>query len=292
MYNPTKVIEVGYGKVKKVKIGGNGKLVLIGGPCAIENRDHAFMMAEKIGKICDDLGVEWIYKSCYDKDCRSSPDSYHGIGIEPGLQILSDIRDEFGVPVTSDFSDSSWAKMTGEVCDLVQVPAYLCRQTTILRAAAETGRPIHIKKGQFMSPWNMANSVRKVEAAGGNEILLGDRGTFFGYNMLVTDYRSLPIMAKTGYPVCYDATHSIQMPTSMGNISGGQREFIPNLVRAAAGCGMDALFMEIHNDPDNSMSDPNTVLNLKDLKFVLGQAKEIHDMRIEMQERYGEDDVQ
>ena len=292
MFNPTKVIEVGYGSVEKVKIGGNGKLVLIGGPCAIENRDHAFMMAEKIGEICRDLDVQWIYKSCYDKDCRSSPDSYHGIGIEPGLQILSEIREEFRVPVTSDFSDSSWAKMTGEVCDLVQVPAYLCRQTTILRAAAQTGRPIHIKKGQFMSPWNMANSVKKVEAAGGNQILLGDRGTFFGYNMLVTDYRSLPIMAKTGYPVCYDATHSIQMPTSMGNISGGQREFIPNLVRAAAGCGMDALFMEIHNDPDNSMSDPNTVLNLKDLKFVLGQAKEIHDMRIEMQERYGEDDVQ
>ena len=291
MFNPTKVIEVGYGSVEKVKIGGNGKLVLIGGPCAIENRDHAFMMAEKIGEICRDLDVQWIYKSCYDKDCRSSPDSYHGIGIEPGLQILSEIREEFRVPVTSDFSDSSWAKMTGEVCDLVQVPAYLCRQTTILRAAAQTGRPIHIKKGQFMSPWNMANSVKKVEAAGGNQILLGDRGTFFGYNMLVTDYRSLPIMAKTGYPVCYDATHSIQMPTSMGNISGGQREFIPNLVRAAAGCGMDALFMEIHNDPDNSMSDPNTVLNLKDLKFVLGQAKEIHDMRIEMQARYGVDDV-
>lgn len=291
MFNPTKVIEVGYGSVEKVKIGGNGKLVLIGGPCAIENRDHAFMMAEKIGEICRELDVQWIYKSCYDKDCRSSPDSYHGIGLEPGLQILSEIREEFRVPVTSDFSDSSWAKMTGEVCDLVQVPAYLCRQTTILRAAAQTGRPIHIKKGQFMSPWNMANSVKKVEAAGGNQILLGDRGTFFGYNMLVTDYRSLPIMAKTGYPVCYDATHSIQMPTSMGNISGGQREFIPNLVRAAAGCGMDALFMEIHNDPDNSMSDPNTVLNLKDLKFVLGQAKEIHDMRIEMQARYGVDDV-
>lgn len=291
MFNPSKVIEVGYGSVEKVKIGGNGKLVLIGGPCAIENRDHAFMMAEKIGEICRELDVQWIYKSCYDKDCRSSPDSYHGIGLEPGLQILSEIREEFRVPVTSDFSDSSWAKMTGEVCDLVQVPAYLCRQTTILRAAAQTGRPIHIKKGQFMSPWNMANSVKKVEAAGGNQILLGDRGTFFGYNMLVTDYRSLPIMAKTGYPVCYDATHSIQMPTSMGNISGGQREFIPNLVRAAAGCGMDALFMEIHNDPDNSMSDPNTVLNLKDLKFVLGQAKEIHDMRIEMQARYGVDDV-
>ena len=292
MYSPTKVIEVGYGNVKKVKIGGNGKLVLIGGPCAIENREHALMMAEQIGEICNDIGVDWIYKSCYDKDCRSSPDSYHGIGIDLGLDILAEVRETFKVPVTSDFSDSSWAKKTGEVCDLVQVPAYLCRQTTILRAAAQTGRPVHIKKGQFMSPWNMANSVKKVEAAGGNEILLGDRGTFFGYNMLVTDYRSLPIMAKTGYPVCYDATHSIQMPTSMGNISGGQREYIPNLVRAAAACGMDALFMEIHNDPNVSMSDPNTVLALKDLRFVLGQAKEVHDLRVEMQSRYGVDDVQ
>ena len=291
MFNPTKVIEVGYGDVNKVKIGGNGNLVLIGGPCAIENRAHAFMMAERIGEICQELGVDWVYKSCYDKDCRSSPDSYHGIGIELGLEILAEVRQKFKVPVTSDFSDSSWATQTGEVCDLVQVPAYLCRQTTILRAAAKTGRPVHVKKGQFMSPWNMANSVKKIEAAGGNQILLGDRGTFFGYNMLVTDFRSLPIMAKTGYPVCYDATHSIQMPTSMGDISGGQREYIPNLVRAAAACGMDALFMEIHNDPKNSMSDPNTVLNLKDLKFVLGQAKEIHDMRRELQETYGEDDV-
>ena len=136
----SKVIEVGYGKVKRVKIGGGGKLVLIGGPCAIENRDHAFMMAERIGKICDELGMDWVYKSCYDKDCRSSPDSFHGCGIEEGLQILSDIRDEFGIPVTSDFSDSAWAKQTGEVCDLVQVPAYLCRQTSILKVVAATGR--------------------------------------------------------------------------------------------------------------------------------------------------------
>ena len=288
----TKVIEVGYGKVKKVRIGGGNKLVLIGGPCAIEDRDHAFMMADRIGKICGDLDVDWIYKSCYDKDCRSSPDSYHGCGIDEGLQILSDVRDEFGIPVTSDFSDSRWAQQTGEVCDLVQVPAYLCRQTSILRAAAETGKPIHLKKGQFMSPWNMANSVKKIEAAGGNQILLADRGTFFGYNMLVNDMRCLPIMAETGYPVCYDATHSIQMPTSMGDISGGQRQFIPHLARAAAACGMDALFMEIHNDPSNAKSDPNTVLNIKDLKHVLGQAKAMHELRLELREKYGPDNVE
>jgi 2-dehydro-3-deoxyphosphooctonate aldolase (KDO 8-P synthase) len=288
----SKVIEVGYGKVKRVKIGGGGKLVLIGGPCAIENRDHAFMMAERIGKICDELEVDWVYKSCYDKDCRSSPDSFHGCGIEDGLQILSDIRDEFGIPVTSDFSDPAWAKQTGEVCDLVQVPAYLCRQTSILKAAAATGRPIHLKKGQFMSPWNMANSVKKLESAGADQILLTDRGTFFGYNMLVNDMRCLPIMQKTGYPVCYDATHSIQMPTSMGDISGGQREFIPYLTRAAAACGIDALFAEIHNDPKNAKSDPNTVLNVKDLKHVLGQAKIMHEMRLELLEKFGPDNVE
>jgi 2-dehydro-3-deoxyphosphooctonate aldolase (KDO 8-P synthase) len=287
----TKVIEVGYGKVNKVKIGGGNKLVLIGGPCAIENRDHAFMMAERIGKICSELEIDWVYKSCYDKDCRSSPDSFHGCGIDQGLQILSDIRDEFGLPVTADFSDPAWAKATGEVCDLVQVPAYLCRQTSILRAAAETGRPIHLKKGQFMSPWNMANSVKKIESFGGTQILLADRGTFFGYNMLVNDFRSLPTMAQTGYPVCYDATHSIQMPTSMGDISGGQREFIPYLTRAAAACGIDALFAEIHNDPKNALSDANTVLDVKYLKHVLGQARDLHNMRQELLAKYGEDNV-
>ena len=161
----SKVIEIGYGDVKRVKIGGNGKLVLIGGPCAIESRDHALMMAEHIAKICKELKVDWVYKSCFDKDCRSSPDSFHGVGIDQGLEILSEVRREFGIPVTSDFSDPAWAQATGEVCDLVQVPAYLCRQTSILRAAAKTGRPIHLKKGQFMSPWNMKNSVKKIEAA-------------------------------------------------------------------------------------------------------------------------------
>ena len=288
----SKVVEVGYGNVKRVKIGGKGKLVLIGGPCAIENRDHALMMADRIAKICNDLQVDWIYKSCFDKDCRSSPDSFHGVGIDQGLEILSEVRREFGVPVTSDFSDPAWAQATGEVCDLVQVPAYLCRQTSILRAAAKTGRPIHLKKGQFMSPWNMKNSVRKIEQFGGNQIILADRGTFFGYNSLVNDFKSLTIMAETGYPVCYDATHSIQNPTSMGNISGGERRFIPSLVRAAAACGINALFMEVHDNPSVALSDPNTVINLKDIKSVLGQAKEIHEMRMKLIGKWGKDQVE
>jgi 2-dehydro-3-deoxyphosphooctonate aldolase (KDO 8-P synthase) len=249
------------------------------------------MMADRIAKICDDLNVDWVYKSCFDKDCRSSPDSFHGVGIDQGLEILAEVRKEFGVPVTSDFSDPAWAQATGEVCDLVQVPAYLCRQTSILRAAAQTGRPIHLKKGQFMSPWNMKNSVKKIEAAGGTQILLADRGTFFGYNMLVNDMRSFAIMAQTGYPVCYDITHSIQMPTSMGEISGGQREFIPPLTRAAAAAGIDAIFAEIHNDPTNALSDPNTVLNIDHLRHVLGQARDIHNFRLELLEKYGVDNV-
>ena len=283
--------EVGYGDVTKVTIGPRIPLVFLGGPCAIESRDHAFKMAEAIAVICKRLDIPWIYKSCYDKDCRSSPDSFHGIGMEEGLKILSEVRQEFGVPVVSDFSDPAWAAATGEVCDMVQIPAYLCRQTSILRAAAETGRPAHVKKGQFMSPWNMKNSVRKLEAHGCHEIMLADRGTFLGYNMLVNDMTSLPIMAQTGYPVCFDATHSIQMPTSMGDISGGQREYIPYLVRAATACGINALFMETHDDPPNALSDANTVLDIKYLENVLGQAKAVHEARLELLEKYGEDNV-
>lgn len=286
-----KIIEVGYDTVKKVKIGGNMPLAFIGGPCAIESRDHAFKMAELIEGVCSKLEIPWIYKSCYDKDCRSSPESFHGVGIEEGLRILSDIRDEFGLPVVSDFSDTQWSKATGEVCDLVQIPAYLCRQTSILRAAAETSRPIHLKKGQFMSPWNMKNSIRKLEDFGSNEVLLTDRGTFMGYNMLVNDMTCFPIMSQTGYPVCYDATHSIQLPTSMGNISGGQREFIPYLVRAASACGINALFMEVHDNPTKALSDANTVLDFIYLENILSQAKIVHEMHLEIIDKFGEDNV-
>ncbi|MDA0240767.1 MAG: 3-deoxy-8-phosphooctulonate synthase [Proteobacteria bacterium] len=286
-----KVITVGGGDVREVKIGGLEPLAFLGGPCAIETRDHAMMMAERIGEICDRLDIPWIYKSCYDKDCRSSSGSFHGLGLEDGLQILSDIRSATKLPIMSDFSDAAWAQPTGEVVDMIQVPAYLCRQTHILRAAGETGKAVHLKKGQFMSPWNMKNSARKIEATGNEQILLTDRGTFFGYNMLVNDYRNFPIMAETGYPVCFDATHSVQLPTSMGNISGGQREFIPYLVRAAAACGINALFMEVHDDPDNALSDANTVLDIKYLENVLAQAKAAHAMRLELLEQWGEDCV-
>jgi 2-dehydro-3-deoxyphosphooctonate aldolase (KDO 8-P synthase) len=287
----SKIIEIGYDGISKVSVGEVLPLLFIGGPCAIESRDHAFKMAELIKQICEKTGFQFVYKSCYDKDCRSSPDSFHGLGIEEGLRVLADVRTEFDLPVVSDFSDAAWAEATGEVCDLVQVPAYLCRQTSILRAAAKTNRPILLKKGQFMSPWNMKNSVRKLESFGNENVILADRGTFFGYNMLVNDMKCFPIMQETGCPVCFDATHSIQLPTSMGNISGGQREYIPHLVRAAAGCGINALFMEVHDDPPNALSDANTVLDLKYLENILAQAKAIHSTRLELLEKYGEDNV-
>ena len=287
----TNEIVVGDKNVTKCKIGKNNDLVFIGGPCAIESRDHTLFMAEKISNICKIVKIKFIFKACYDKDCRSSPQSFHGVGKHEGLRILEEIRREFGVPVTSDFSDPSWGKDTGEVCDLIQVPAYLCRQTSILKAAAETKKPINIKKGQFMSPWNMKNSVKKVEAFGNNKIILTERGTFMGYNMLVNDMRSLNIMADTNYPVCYDGTHSIQMPTSMGNISGGQREFIPSLVRAAAATKIDALFLETHNDPKNALSDANTVLDIKYLEKILIQANTIHNLVREFESNMGKDNV-
>jgi len=286
-----KKIEIDSPTGAKLTIGGDQKLVLIAGPCAIESYDHCIRMAELIGKVCEQYKVSWIFKACYDKDCRSSPNSFHGVGLEEGLKILEKVRNGIGVPVTSDFSDASWGSATGDVVDLIQVPAYLCRQTSILRSAAKTGKPVHLKKGQFMSPWNMKNSCRKLEEFGNDNILLTDRGTFFGYNMLINDMRAFPIMAETGYPVCYDATHSIQMPTSMGNISGGQREYIPHLTRAATAAGIDAMFMEVHDDPPNALSDANTVLDIKYFEVILAQSVAVHELRLELKEKWGADSV-
>ena len=287
----SKIINVGGGDVAEIKIGGCEPLVFLGGPCAIESRVHALEMCQRIGEICDRLNIPWVYKSCYDKDSRSAVTSFHGVGIEEGLDILAEIRQSQKVPVVCDFSDANLANQTAQVVDFLQIPAYLCRQTHILTAAGKTGQPIHLKKGQFMSPWNMKNSVRKIEDTGNEQILLTDRGTFFGYNMLINDYRNFPIMMETGYPVCFDATHSVQLPTSMGNVSGGQREFIPYLVRAAVGCGINALFMEVHDNPDEALSDANTQLNIRYLENILSQAKAIHETRLELAERWGDDIV-
>lgn len=287
-----RTLTIGNEQIQQVMIGSGCPLVLIGGPCAIENRAHALFMAEQIKTICDKLKIPFIYKSSYDKDCRSSSSSYLGCGLDEGLEILAEVRLQFGVPVTTDISNVEWISETARVVDLLQIPAYLCRQTHLLRAAGVTGKPINIKKGQFMSPWNMKNSVLKIEQTGNRQIMLTERGTFFGYNMLINDYRALSIMQETGCPVCYDATHSIQMPTSLGTVSGGQREFIPSLVRAAAASGIHALFMEIHNDPDHALSDPATQLNIKHVEKVLAQAKAMFELRLELMEKWGDDDVE
>ncbi len=286
-----KIITVGGNGVAEVQIGGTLPLAFLGGPCAIETRTHALEMTERIGEVCAALDIPWVYKSCYDKDCRSSENSFHGIGMDAGLDILAEVRSAYKIPVVSDFSDAAWAARTAETVDMLQIPAYLCRQTHVLKAAGETGKPLHVKKGQFMSPWNMKISVRKIESTGNEQILLTDRGTFFGYNMLINDYRNFPIMLETGYPVCFDATHSVQMPTSMGNVSGGQREFIPHLVRAAAGAGINALFMEVHDNPNEALSDPNTQLDIRYLKNILAQAKAMHAARQELLQEWGEDRV-
>ena len=286
-------VVVGDNQVGQLTIGDDEPLVLIGGPCAIESEEHSLKMATQIKEICERLDVPFIFKSCYDKDCRSSMGSFLGLGWEKGLPILAKVREEVGVPVTSDISNVAWIEDTADVVDLMQIPAYLCRQTHLLIAAGHTGVPINIKKGQFMSPWNMRNSVDKIVNSTGNEqIVLTERGTFFGYDMLVNDMRSLSVMEDTGHPVCYDATHSIQLPTNHGNVSKGQREFIPGLVRAAAASGIHALFMEIHDDPDNAWSDPATQINIKYVESVVAQAKEIHALRRDLKSRWGPDDVE
>lgn len=285
-FTDTNTILISGKKFESIKIGSDNPLVLIAGPCAIESKDHAFFMADKIKKVCEKLDMKFIYKSCYDKDCRSSIKSFHGLGIEKGLKILDEVRDNFSIPVTSDFSNPEWSKATGEVCDMIQIPAFLCRQTSILRSAAETKKPINLKKGQFMSPWNIRNSVKKMKEFGNDQILLTDRGTFFGYDMLVNDMRCFKIMSETKQPVCFDATHSVQLPTSLGNLSGGQREFIPNLVRAAIGAGINCLFLEVHDDPNNALSDPATQLNLSNLESILIHAKRLHETVIDLEKKW------
>lgn len=273
-----KDVHIGRERVEKVVVGENEPLTLIAGPCAIESEEHSLKMAEEISKITNKLNIQYIFKSCYNKDCRSSIKSFHGIGLEKGLQILSKVREKYKIPVTSDVSNAAWMEETASVVDLIQVPAYLCRQTHILLAAGNTGLPVHLKKGQFLSPWNFKNAVYKIESTGNRNIILTDRGTFFGYNMLVTDMRCFRIMRDSGYPVCYDATHSIQMPASLGTSSGGQREFIPDLTRAAMGAGANALFIEVHDNPQSALCDATTQLPLKFLEALLVQAKAIYDL--------------
>ena len=252
-----------------IKIGEGHPLALIGGPCVIESADFTLKMAAEIKKVCDRLEVPFIFKASFDKANRTSISSFRGHPIEQGLAILQRVKDEIGVPVLTDIHLPEQAAIAAEVVDILQIPAFLCRQTDILLAAAATGKTINVKKGQFLAPWDMKNVVAKLEAAGSNRIMMTERGTSFGYNTLVVDFRSLPQMRALGYPVVFDATHSVQMPGGQGNKSGGQREFVPYLARAAAAIGIDALFMEIHEDPDNALSDGPNMIHLANLENVL-----------------------
>ena len=250
-----KIITVG-----DIAIGGTNPFALITGPCQLESRDHAFMMAEKIAEACAKSGTQFIFKASYDKANRSSINTQRGLGIDEGLRVLSDIRAEFGCPILTDVHEAAQCQTAGTVVDVLQIPAFLCRQTDLLLAAGKTGRAINVKKGQFLAPWDMQNVADKIASTGNDQILLCDRGTSFGYNTLVSDFRGLPIMANTGYPVVFDATHSVQQPGGQGSTSGGQREFAPVLARAACAVGIAALFIETHQDPDTAPSDgPNMI---------------------------------
>jgi 2-dehydro-3-deoxyphosphooctonate aldolase (KDO 8-P synthase) len=259
-------------------IGEGQPLALIAGPCVIEGRDHALRHAAALRAITDRLGVPFIYKSSYDKANRTSGASYRGPGVEEGLAILAAVKREVGVPVLTDVHEASEVSAAAEVVDVLQIPAFLCRQTSLLEAAARTGRAVNVKKGQFLSPWDAAQIAEKVRAAGGpGRCLLTERGTSFGYNNLVVDFRSLPVMRGHGVPVVFDATHSVQLPGggTGGQVSGGMREFIPALASAAAAVGVDAFFMEAHEDPDRAPRDSATMLPLSAVPDVLSRVQAV-----------------
>ena len=267
--------------VGSVTIGGGAPLALIGGPCAIENERHALMTAERLAAIAADCRVPFIYKSSYDKANRSSVNSYRGPGLVEGLRILRKVRDTLRVPVLSDVHQVSEVDPAAEVLDVIQIPAFLCRQTDLLLAAAATGKPVNVKKGQFVAPRDMKNVVDKILSKGNEAILLTERGTSFGYNNLVVDMRGLAIMRSLGYPIVFDATHSVQLPGGAGDRSGGEREYVPALARAAVAFGVDALFMEMHENPDRTLpdgrplSDGPNMLRIDDLPRLLGQLSAI-----------------
>lgn len=247
--------------------------VLLAGPCAIENRDHAFMMAEHLCLLCQELDIPFVFKSSFDKANRTSIQGGRGVGIDAGLKILDDIKNTFKCPVVTDVHSESQCTMAADVVDILQIPAFLCRQTDLLEAAAKTQKVINIKKGQFLAPWDMENVVRKMEAFGNDRVLLCERGACFGYNTLVSDMRGLSIMAKTGYPVVFDATHSVQQPGGQGQSTGGQREFAPILARAALSTGIASVFMETHDAPEQALSDGPNMIRLSDMRKVLEELK-------------------
>lgn len=259
-----KHIEIG-----PLSVGNDRPLTIIAGPCQLETADHAQMIAGRMKEACAAAGARYIFKASYDKANRTSLSGKRGLGIDTGLKVLSDLRKALDVPVLTDVHERDQCALAAEAVDVLQIPAFLCRQTDMLLAAGETGAAINVKKGQFLAPWEMENIVTKIESTGNRRILLTERGTTFGYNTLVTDMRSLPQMAQTGYPVVMDATHSVQQPGGHGGSSGGQREFAPVMARAAAAIGVGAIFMETHQDPDNAPCDGPNMIRLDDMPALI-----------------------
>jgi 2-dehydro-3-deoxyphosphooctonate aldolase (KDO 8-P synthase) len=258
-----------------LRLGGGNPLFLVAGPCVIESESHARSMAERVAKIAADAGVPYIFKASYDKANRSSIKAFRGPGLAEGLRILAKIKSELHLPILTDIHDASQAAPAAEVADILQIPAFLARQTDLLLAAAKTGRIINLKKAQFLSPWDMGNVAEKVASSGNQNIILTERGASFGYNNLVVDMRSFPALQKFGYPVVYDVTHSIQLPGGQGDASGGQPEFIETLARAGVAAGVDGLFLETHDNPSAALSDGPNALPLSQLPQLLSRVKEL-----------------
>jgi 2-dehydro-3-deoxyphosphooctonate aldolase (KDO 8-P synthase) len=261
-----------------IQVGSGQPLLLIAGPCALESEELARRVAGTMQEICARLGLSYVFKASFDKANRTSLSSYRGPGLEQGMAILSRIKEEMQVPVISDVHETAQVQAAAEVLDIIQIPAFLCRQTDLLTAAAQTGKPINLKKGQFVSPWDMENAVKKIRAAGGKKIMLVERGASFGYNNLVVDMRALPIMRSFDCPVIFDATHSVQLPGGAGGSSGGQRQFIAPLSRAAVAAGIDGLFMEVHPDPDKALCDGPNSIALDDIEAILTQLVQIRQV--------------
>lgn len=263
--------------IKNIKISNNLPFTLIAGPCQTESLEHSLMIASRVKAICDKLDINFIYKSSFDKANRSSVEGKRGAGLEATLPIFAEVKKQLNCPVLTDIHNEEQCRFlaTRSEVDILQIPAFLCRQTDLLEAAAKTGKIINIKKGQFLAPWDAANIVKKMDYFGNKEVLLTERGVSFGYNTLISDMRSLPIMAKTGCPVVFDATHSVQQPGGLGGASGGQREFVETLASAAIAVGVAALFTEVHQDPDNAPSDGPCMLRLDGLENLLTKLKKI-----------------
>jgi 2-dehydro-3-deoxyphosphooctonate aldolase (KDO 8-P synthase) len=258
-------------KINNFNVSNDLPFFLIAGPCSIESKDHAIDHAGKINEICKQLNLNFVYKSSFDKANRSSSLSSRGVGIDQGLKILSDVKKTFGIPLITDVHESYQCKDVANVVDIIQIPAFLCRQTDLLYAAAETNKIINVKKGQFLAPWDMKNVLNKIVDYGNNQVLLTERGTSFGYNTLVSDMRAIPQMSQFGYPIIFDATHSVQQPGGMGITSGGQREFVPVLARAAISIGVSGLFVEVHENPEDAPSDGPNMLKISELSALLSK---------------------